>query len=180
MTGPPSDTLLTIRTFCLLSVFCMCLQDASKSSFASLMGICTMQRRVKMGLISTWKRIHRRSSFCAQMKKDQILVNYHLIIKCLRGEFLCFLSRTQVFATAIANVCNLTCKRLRPRSHAFIFIIIYLLKSRNGCSKEHFLMSALRQIWAKKSRLEPLLEGYEWEKAILNDGFLAQNGPNVQ
>ena len=102
------------------------------------------------------------------------------MINCLRGVFLCFPSRTQVYATAIANVCNPTCKRLRPRSHAFIFITIYLLKSRNGCSKEHILMSALRQIWAKKSRLEPLLEGYEWEKAILNDGFFAQNGPNVQ
>ena len=126
MTVPPSDTLLTIRTFSLLSAFCKCLQDASESSFASLMGICTMQRRVKRASLA-----HENASidvhFSVHNWKRTIFLTvnnwlsnvYVVFFYAFRLGRKYMQPRLQTFATPLANVCVREVMRLY--SSSFIF-----------------------------------------------------------
>ena len=79
-----------------------------------------------------------------------------------------------------ANVCNPGCKYLRPGRQPLICIGKCLLRTLFWCAMRHMTESSEGQFWAQKTVGRPLGEDSKGEKRPRMDGFLAQNGPNVQ
>ena len=85
------------------------------------------------------------------------ILNYVLIYNRLNGEKIWLNLQMQIFATADANVCNPTCKRLRPQSHAFI------------CCPNDLLLTPSPDAWRYMDRLfwTQMRDGKRPEKSVL-------------
>lgn len=131
-----------MHAFCLHGDFLKCLQDASESSEWDSVGICAVLKRVRIG-IKFVRNSHRSpSACCLLLEKPQFTALYTLVFRGLEWCFLCFLFRTQTFATQDAYICNRTCKYLRPGRHPFICVIFFLFRAKiaalGGAWKSHF------------------------------------------
>lgn len=139
-----------------------------------------MLEGAKIGSEYGWNRLLRHPIHGTQTEMRWNSALYLLIFNHLKHVFGRFLCWTQTFASAVANVCNPGCKYLRPGRQPFICIGKCLLQLLFWCAMRHMTESSEGQFWAQKSVGRPLGEDSKGEKRPRMDGFLAQNGPNVQ
>ena len=103
------------------------------------------------------------------------ILNYMLIYNRLKGEKIWLNLQMQIFATADANVCNPTCKRLRPQSHAFICCPNDLLLTPSPDAWRHMDRLFWTQMRDGKRPEKSVLGDWEYRKVFFLNDFSAQN-----
>ena len=123
-------------------------------------GICAVLNRVRIGLKFVRNSHLSPSACCLLLEKPRSSALYALIFRSLWWYFLCFLFRTQTFATQDAYICKRTCIYLRPGRHPFICLIFFLFRAKiaalGGAWKSHFDSKYRVQIPPNRSVREDL------------------------